>query len=98
MRRSKHSSPTSPNSPTRRFPFACFLLPPPALCQGERSFLHIPAAEAYGDFGFGDKVPPGSDLVFEIELLRINAKTASPEIYDEKGTMKAPRKGGCVVS
>lgn len=31
--------------------------------------LQVPAAMGYGERGFGDKIPPNADLVFEIELL-----------------------------
>ena len=40
---------------------------------GEVRELDIPAAEAYGDKGMPKyDIPPGSDLVFEIEVLKID--------------------------
>ena len=38
---------------------------------GERAALHIPAALAYGDAGKGP-IPPGADLVFDVDLRGIN--------------------------
>ncbi|CAK0808719.1 unnamed protein product [Prorocentrum cordatum] len=39
---------------------------------GERAELRIPAAMGYGQRGAGDAIPPNADLVFDVELLRIN--------------------------
>ncbi len=38
---------------------------------GDRFLVHIPADQAYGDDGFGDDIPPGVDLMFQIELLDV---------------------------
>jgi len=38
---------------------------------GDRFLVHIPAELAYGEDGFGDDVPPGADLMFQINLLQI---------------------------
>jgi len=40
---------------------------------GDRFLVHIPADQAYGDDGFGDDIPPGADLMFQIELLDVRA-------------------------
>jgi len=40
---------------------------------GDRFLVHIPADQAYGDNGAGDDVPPGADLMFQIELLEVRA-------------------------
>jgi len=42
-----------------------------AMCIGEKRKLKIPAALGYGDRGAGADIPPGADLVFEVELLDI---------------------------
>ena len=33
--------------------------------------LMIPAAQAYGEAGSGESIPPNSDLVFDIELISV---------------------------
>lgn len=40
---------------------------------GEHAILHIPSSKAYGAEGIHD-IPPNTDLVFEVELYRINGK------------------------
>ena len=42
------------------------------LSLGERAELHIPAAMGYGAQGIGD-IPPNADLVFDVELLKIDS-------------------------
>jgi FKBP-type peptidyl-prolyl cis-trans isomerase FklB len=44
---------------------------------GSKWQLFIPASLAYGDRGAGEVIPPGSALVFDVELLSIKPKEAS---------------------
>jgi len=39
---------------------------------GEKAILKIPSEMGYGATGAGGVIPPGADLVFEVELLKIN--------------------------
>ena len=39
--------------------------------EGEKAILFIPSYMAYGERGAGNVIPPNSDLIFEVELLKI---------------------------
>ena len=45
-----------------------------AMCAGEKRKLVIPSDLGYGDSGAGDKIPGGSVLIFEVELIKIDRK------------------------
>jgi FKBP-type peptidyl-prolyl cis-trans isomerase FklB len=44
---------------------------------GSKWELYLPASLAYGDNGFGQKIEPGSTLLFELELLGVEAPPAA---------------------
>eukprot|EP00049_Salpingoeca_infusionum_P027266 m.31352 g.31352 ORF g.31352 m.31352 type:complete len:156 (-) comp9413_c0_seq1:116-583(-) len=46
------------------------------MCIGERRRLTIPSDLGYGDHGSGAKIPGGATLVFDVELLKINGRSA----------------------
>ncbi|KAJ9474211.1 FK506-binding protein 1 [Pseudozyma hubeiensis] len=48
----------------------------PQLSLGERAKLIIPSNEGYGSRGAGGVIPPNADLIFDVELLKINGKSA----------------------
>lgn len=43
----------------------------PGMKVGGTRRLMIPAAQAYGEAGSGESIPPNSDLVFDIELISV---------------------------
>lgn len=41
------------------------------MCEGERRILTIPSGLGYGDQGSGGRIPGGSTLLFDVELIKI---------------------------
>jgi len=51
------------------------------VCVGEKRRIHIPAVLAYGKIGDGKNVPPGADLVYDVEVIHIQKGTTPPNIF-----------------
>ena len=60
------------------------------MCVGEKRKLTIPSDLAYGDSGSGEKIPGGSTLQFDVELLDIKEKKKSTK-KKKKGKKKKPK-------
>ncbi|OSD06929.1 hypothetical protein PYCCODRAFT_1382917 [Trametes coccinea BRFM310] len=50
------------------------------MCVGEKRVLTIPPSMAYGPRGFGNVIPPNSALVFDVELVGLDAKGKREEL------------------
>jgi len=59
------------------------------MCIGEKRKLTIPSDLAYGDSGSGEKIPGGSTLQFEVELLDIKEKGKKKKKPKKKKKAKA---------
>ena len=55
---------------------------------GERASIYIPWSKAYGAEGIEKMIPPKADLIFEIDLYRINGKGYYTKDEKEKFTKK----------
>ena len=59
------------------------------MCVGEKRKLTIPSDLAYGDGGSGEKIPGGSTVQFEVELLGL--KEGATKKKKQKKKPKAPK-------
>jgi len=53
------------------------------MCVGEKRKLIVPPVLGYGDQGAGEVIPPGSTLVFETELLKIEQAPPVVNVFKE---------------
>jgi FKBP-type peptidyl-prolyl cis-trans isomerase FklB len=59
---------------------------------GSKWELYIPAELAYGDEGYGDDIPPGSTLIFDVELLGIKKNAGNAPAGPEQQPGSADKK------
>jgi len=53
------------------------------ICPGEKRKLTIPSHLGYGDIGAGDRIPPKSTLVFEVECTGVEDGPVPQNIFKE---------------
>jgi len=51
------------------------------MCLGEKRRLHIPTTLAYGKVGDNKNVPPGADLIYDVEVIHIQKGKTPPNIF-----------------
>lgn len=53
------------------------------ICPGEKRKLTIPHQLGYGESGAGEKIPPNSTLVFEVECVQVEDGPAPVNVFKE---------------
>jgi len=53
------------------------------MCPGEKRKLTIPPHLGYGDTGAGERIPPKSTLIFEVECISVDAGPAPVNVFKE---------------
>lgn len=58
------------------------------MCAGEKRTLHIPSHLGYGEMGAGEHIPPNANLIFDVELIKIEEAPPQTNVFKEIDTDK----------